>query len=385
MYSIPDADGSNARIFAPGERQAVIGLRVNEVLHRFAVTTHAPRQRTPLRAANVIGEPAARFSHRWMFAPDSFLAAPGREPPPTPLAPDRPQRFIMLDGLCTFGDAGDGFRGFGTGQTQPAMWNGRTQLLATAIRVVTEGFGKFQAIREGTYVYCGVLSPDRGFTGNVLLRAADPQGILRVDKDFRVLDARSNPEPDTTYILVRGQAVPSDRVGQEEEVGAGGRPSGLTVEQGLRLLDLDFKAAGRTGLESTDRFGPFIGRITAHVAFDPTAPGGTIYDPIPFTSYDEFVFRDEQGDEAGGFTATSSEGRVFHTEIAGQPGIRFGGSGRLLSGTGPFEGISGLMTDNSVVMFTPHVSASVYVLRVQDQSGKFSAAPGDVECRSKVG
>jgi hypothetical protein len=31
------------------------------------------------------------------------------------------------------------------------------------------------------------------------------------------------------------------------------------------------------------------------------------------------------------------------------------------------------MTDNSVVVFTPHVSASVYVLRIHDPHGKFHA------------
>ena len=32
------------------------------------------------------------------------------------------------------------------------------------------------------------------------------------------------------------------------------------------------------------------------------------------------------------------------------------------------------MTDNSVVIFTPHVSASVYILRISDPDGRFSSA-----------
>jgi hypothetical protein len=35
------------------------------------------------------------------------------------------------------------------------------------------------------------------------------------------------------------------------------------------------------------------------------------------------------------------------------------------------EGTEGLMTDNSVVSFTPHVSASVYVIRVNDPEGRY--------------
>jgi hypothetical protein len=145
----------------------------------------------------------------------------------------------------------------------------------------------------------------------------------------------------------------------------------LTVEQGIRLLDLDCKSSGYRGLQSTARVGQLIGRITARVTFNPAAPGGTATTPIPFTSYDEFVFTDRQGRRIGTFTADSSEGRVFNTQLSGQPGIRFGGVGQILSATGPFEGIQGLMTDNSVVVFTPHVSASVYVLRIHDPQGKF--------------
>ena len=70
-----------------------------------------------LKAANSVGESYGKFKHRWVLAPDDFVGAPGREPPPTPLDPSRSQRFIMTDGVCTFGDGKDGFRGFGAGVT----------------------------------------------------------------------------------------------------------------------------------------------------------------------------------------------------------------------------------------------------------------------------
>jgi hypothetical protein len=369
MFSTPAPSAANVDIRAPRDSSAVIGIRIDEVLHRFDVVTQSPTANTPLRARNVVGEPAGKFSHRWLLAPGDFVAAPDREPPPTTLAPSRPQRFVMLDSRCEFGDGADGFRGFGTGNTLPTTINGRPQLLATAVGVIVEGFGKFKGHDEGTYVYCGTLDPQRGFTGNVLLRVMDRQETLRTDKAIPVLDPRPRPEPDIVYILFRGQAVPADPV--IPKFGPDGRPVGLIVEQGIRRLDLDFKASGHSGLQSTTRVGSLIGRITAHVTFDPAAPGGTVADPIPFTSYDEFVFFDREGNKVGAFTANSTEGRVFHTQLGGQPGIRFGGTGQILSGSGTFEGINGLMTDNSVVVFDPHVSASIYVLRIHDPQGKF--------------
>jgi hypothetical protein len=369
MFSMPAPSLSEPAILASGQANGIIGMRIHEVLHRFAIITQPPTAQMPLRARNIVGEPAGTFTHRWLMMPDDFVAAPGREPPPTPLDPARAQRFVMLDSTCTFGDGQDGFRGFGTGQTLPTTVNGQPQLLATAVGTILEGFGKFEGHAEGTYVYCGTLAPQRGFMGNVLLRVMDRQDTFYTEYALPPLDARPDPEPEIVYMLFRGQAIPEDPV--TPNLGPEGRPIGLTVEQGIRLLDLDFKASGHRGVQSTARVGQSIGRITAHVTFNPAAPGGTATDPIPFTSYDEFVFVDREGRRIGTFTANSSEGRVFNTQLAGQPGIRFGGTGQILSGTGPFEGMQGLMTDNSVVVFTPHVSASVYLLRIHDPQGKF--------------
>jgi hypothetical protein len=374
MYSTPDPSLADPSIYASDGSGVVIGMKIAEVLNRFNIITQPPDAHLPIRAKNIIGEPAGKSTHRWLFTPDDFIASPDQEPPPTAFDPSRSQRFVMLDSICTFGSGKDGFFGFGTGQTFPAVVNGQSQTLATAIGTITEGFGKFKEHEEGTYVYCGQIAPEHGFMGNVLLRVADRQQVLSTENDLPLLLPNINPEPQITYILFRGQAVPSDPV--TPRLGADGKPAGLIVEQGIRLLSLDFSAGGHQGIQSAARVGPLIGRITAHVTFNPAAPGGTLFHPIPFTAYDEFVFQGYDGERIGSFTANSTEGRVFSTQIAGQPGIRFGGTGQISGGTGPFEGINGLMTDNSVVIFTPHVSASLYMLRVHDPRGKFRAAIG---------
>lgn len=372
MLSIPENNGSNAPIFAEGGSNVVTGMNICEILHRFKIEVQPPTSEKPLRASKFVGEAAGRFTHRWMVIPDNFVAALDQEPPPTALDPSRSQRFVMLDSTCKFGAGHDGFRGFGTGQTFPVTINGQQQLHAVAIGNVMEGFGKFKDHNAGTYVYCGSLSSEQGFTGNILLRIMDPQGTLHTSASLPPLKPKPDPEPGITYVVFRGEAVPSDSV--TPRIGPGGQLQGLNVEQGLRLLQVDFIAKTHRGLQSSDRVGQVIGRILAQVNFNPTAPGGTALNPIPFTTFDEFTFLDRQGKTIGSFTGDSSEGRVFNILVGGQKGIRFGGTGRILSGTGPFEGMEGLLTDNSVVIFTPHVSASVYVLRINDPHGTFRTA-----------
>ncbi|MBC8029070.1 MAG: hypothetical protein H7Z16_03080 [Pyrinomonadaceae bacterium] len=366
-FSLPDAKDSSVAIRGQNSNGDCIGFRVNEDLHRLAVTVQAPTVDGGLKAANAVGESYGKFKHRWVLAPDDFVGAPGREPPATPLDPSRSQRFIMMDGVCTFGDGKDGFRGFGAGVTFPMITDGRTQLLAATVGTILEGFGSFKNHEEGTYVHCGSLSSEHGFTGNLLLRVMDSQGTLRTTGSLPVSRRQSFPEPDITYIVFRGQAVETDPV--TPRVGPDGQFRGLKVVQGLRLISLN--SALDDGPRSVARVGQTIGKITAHVDFNPTAPGGTALNPIPFTTFDELEFIDGAGRSIGGFSADSSEGRVFNIKVAGQAGIRFGGVGPILNGTGPFQGMKGLMTDNSVVIFQPHVSASLYVLRLHDPEGRF--------------
>jgi hypothetical protein len=375
-FSLPDTGRRRGdvaiRVQGDGNNQ-VVGFRVDEDLHRFRVNVEPPTAEGGLRATNAVGESYGRFSHRWMLVPDDFVAAPDREPPPTALDPSRSQRFVMLDGVCRFGDQ-DGFRGFGAGVTFPVTVGGRAQLLAATVGTIVEGFGTFRGHEEGTYLHCGSLSADAGFTGNMALRVMDAAGTLRTSGRLPALRPRRAPEQDITYLVFRGQAVEDDPV--TPRVGPDGQLLGLTVVQGLRLISLNSGASGGGGVRGASRVGQVIGRITAHVDFNPSYPGGTALNPIPFTTFDELSFTDGAGRDLGGFTADSSEGRVFNTRIGGQAGIRFGGVGQILSGTGPFQGMRGLMTDNSVVVFTPHVSASLYVLRVHDPDGRFRTGVG---------
>jgi hypothetical protein len=378
LHSTPSVSESRVAIRGSGGKE-ILGLRVVESLRRFSIDTYPPTERQPFRATNTIGEIAGSFTHHWMFIPDDYLAQPGSEIPPTALDASRSQRFVMVDGICRFGNGADGFRGFGTGQTYPSKEYGQSQLLITAIGTLFEGFGKFKGHNECTYVYCGKLDVERGFTGSLMIRAMDPQGNLRTTRALPAIRPirESEPEPDITYLMLRGEAAPADLVAPRLD--QSGQFVGLKVEQGVTMITVDASYRDRRGPQSVTSLGPLVGKLSADIVFNPTAPGGTLRDPIPFTTADHLSFPARTGKPVGSFLANLVDGRVFNLEIpkgSGQKAIRFGGTGPVSEGTGVFEGIEGLMTDNSVVMFTPHVSASVYVLRIYDPYGRYRARPG---------
>ena len=375
MLSIPDPKGSHAAICASGEPGGVIGVTVNEMLHRFGITVAPPTPETGLQAANVVGELAGTFTHRWMFIPPDFQALPGHEPPPTLLDPLRSQRFVMLDGVCTFGAGKDSFSGFGTGLTYPVTLHGRRQLLAAAIGNIMEGCGKFKNL-EGTYTYCGTLAAEQGFQGILTCRVMDPEGTLRTTREIPPMQPLPNPESGVTYILFRGEKKTKAKT--TYRFGSDGQVNGLNVEQQLRIFHLDFTSQGHRGLCSVQSVGEVIGQMTSKIMFNLFNPGapGTAVAPIPFSAYNEFTFFDRHRRVVGSFAGDGSEGRTFNMELSGAPGqraLRFGGVGPLLKGTGCFSGIEGLMTDNSVVGVAPHVTSTLYVLRIIDPDGKYRA------------
>jgi hypothetical protein len=376
IFSIPDPKNANVATPVQGSSNDVIGFKIHENLHRFVVTVRPPEAGMGLVATNTVGELTGQFSHRWMLMPDDFAASPNREPPPTRLDPSRSQRFVMLDSVCKFGDGLDGFRGFGTGKTFPVMVNGRPQLVAAAIGVILEGFGKFKDHTEAIYMHCGTISPQRGFMGELSLRVMDPEGTLYTTDGLSDITPEPDPEPGITYILIRGQGYPADAF--TPILGPQGQVRGLKADERLKILELDYSAKGHRGLRSVTKVGQIIGVLSGEIIFDISDPGGTTpFNPIPFTTYNTITFYDREGRNIGSFGADLVEGRTFYMEIPGAPGtrgIRFGGFGPLMNGTGFFKGIEGMMTDNTVANFTPHVAASIYMFRIHDPDGRYRAA-----------
>jgi len=281
----------------------------------------------------------------------------------------------MLDGVCVFAGGRDGFRGFGTGVTYPCAAE-PDEVLVGAVGNIQEGFGKFAGL-EGTYTYCGTLSAERGFLGNLMCRVVDPDGLLSGDGELTAAAAREDPEPKATYLVFRGQKRDREqRTGYR--FGPAGKVTGLNVEQQLRVIQLESGENERGELRSTMSVGPVMGRMTAEISFnvfDPGAPG-TGRAPIPFKSYNRYEFNDSSARVIGGFDADGSEGRTFNLALRAAPrqkALRFGGFGSIVKSSGRLVGLQGLMTDNSVVGIAPHAISTLYVIRVDDPEGRFRA------------
>lgn len=371
VYSTPDLLRSRPIMDAGGSN--IIGFQVVELIHRFSITMRPPTTQGGFTAWTMLGEQIGRFEHRWLFIPDSFAALPDSQPPPTKFDPALPQRFAMFDSRFFLGNGADGFRGFGTGSTFPAVIDGRKQVLAGAVGTILEGFGRF-AGHEAAYTYGGSLSPRRGFMGSLVCRVVDPSHSLYTDTDLQPMRPMADPEPGITYLIFRGQK--KDKTQKTEYVFApGGQVTGLNVTQQLRMIQIDCGFYGK-GISAWAKVGPVIGEMTAQISFNLLNPGapGTGTSPIPFKSYNTYRFVDPQGREVGSIEANGGEGRTFRLDLAGAPGqqaLRFGGFGPITKGTGWFKGIEGFMTDNSVVGIAPHALATLYVLRVHDPDGKY--------------
>lgn len=377
FYSLPSGSagpaGSSCRRAASGSRT---GFRVEESLHAFQIAVRCPAS-DGARADNAAGPAVARFRSRWTFIPDSHRALPGRPVPAIPFDPSRPQRFVMREGEFRFLDGGDGFRGFGTGATFPPA-DGTGAVPAAAVGNLMEGWGRFAGL-AATYTYCGTIDSERGFRGHLLLRAMDPGGRLTSESAPAALPSRSDPEPETTYLLVRGQKRGPEDLTEYDFTPDGGI-QGFHLGQDLHSVELGIVTPVRAPTAAL-HVGGRLGRMTSRVhlnILDPGAPG-TGRSPVPFDSRNVYRFADGAGNELGSVTAEGGEGRSFNASLPDAPGqqaLRFGAFQRLTGGTGCFGGMRGWLTDNSVVGVSPHVTSTLYVMRLEDPGRKLRSGGG---------
>lgn len=371
IFSVHDPGRPNSPIPSPRGPNRFVGIEVNEQLHRFDVRALPPRRGDGLRAANRVGEVVADLRLRWMVIPDDFVAAPGREPPPTDLDPQRSQRFTMLDGRLSFHDRSrSGFHGFGCGRTFPITVAGRPQLRIGAVVNVLEGFGRLRGL-PGTLTVNGYLTPPQSLFLNVIACFLDPGGRLQARSPLRLLQAVPEPDPGTTFVVLHGEVDPDRPVTLNPT--PDGRVSGSNLFEVLRLIHIGFDVGAAAGLRCARRQGPVVGRLATTTHFDPFSAAS----PGPLrTSDGVFTFHDPRGQEVGTLRANLAEGRVFPTPVPGLPSplLRIGGFGPFLGGTGPFAGVEGMLSMSSVISLFPRTLSMLYVLRVIDPERRFRAA-----------
>jgi hypothetical protein len=348
---------------------AMIGVEVNEELHRFDIQVERPTVERGLRAINRLGDAVGKVHIRWMVIPDGFEAAPGREPPPTPLDPSRSQRFTMLDGSLRFLDRlGSGIDGFGSGRTFPVMVSGKSQLRIGAVIDVLKGYGALQGVK-GTLGINGYIEPPEGLALSLTMRIMDPEKKLDTPSALAPLHEIPNSDPGSLFLVFLGEPN-RDRWTTGGGPGSGDRPQEL-----LRLVHVSFDLGTSKGLRSQTTTGLIVGSVSGDLWFNPSNNGSVF--PIPFqTANGHFTFFDREGKTIGTLRANIVEGRAFRTELHGapMPVFRFGGFGPFLGGTGQFSGAVGMMSVNSAVSIFPRTFSNFYVLRISDPDGRFHEA-----------
>jgi len=350
----------------------MIGVEVNEQLHRFDVRGTVPDERRGVRASNTVGEPVGTLTMKWLIAPDDFEPGPGRVPPPTFLDQTRSQKFVMLDGRQRLRDCREsGLRAAGSGRTFPVIVNGQRQLRMAAVVDVVEGFGNLAGL-TGTIVVNGYVVPPTGLFINFVARFPDPDGQLLTAAPISICEPEPEPDPGTTFLLLHGEPEP-DHVAVERTA-PDSQTLGSRVRQRLRLMHTGFDLGSRFGLRSSTWEGPVVGHVTADLEFDAADPAPT--PPIRMAN-GLFTFTDPAGHVVGTLAANMIEGRAFRTTVKGHPLFRFGGFGPLIDGTGAFEGAVGMMTTNAAIGDSPRTQSNLYIIRISDPGGRYRASLGE--------
>jgi len=155
----------------------------------------------------------------------------------------------------------------------------------------------------------------------------------------------------------------------------GGLVSLVTPSQ-IRAVQYGFVTRSFGGLRTEMQIGQVIGNLVADVHFNLLAPPGTAESPVPFTTQELYTFTSADGRVVGTIRAAIEDGEAFDLRFPaapGQPGVRFAGTGRILGGSGFFEGAVGTLSVNSLIGIAPHALSLIHVLQLRDPHGRFRA------------
>lgn len=355
----------NTPVPSPTDPTKLIGMDVNEDLHRFDINVPSPGL-NGFHATNRVGELVANIHIQWRVIPDDYVAFPNVQPPPTVLDPTRSQRFCMLGGQMTFKDPeGSYLHAFGTGRTFPVMVGNQPQLRIGAVVDILEGFGRLKGV-AGTIVVNGYITPPYSLDLSIVIRLLDPGGRFRPHSSIPALKPIANPDPSTVFILLKGEPDPDNPI--TFNPAPDGTFQGVNLKEVLRLIYVDFDVA--RGMVTRYRLGPVVGRLSAVTHVNPFDG----LNPSPITTTNGVLeFFDGAGNTFGTLQANIVEGRAFPAAVPGaiSPFVRVGGFGPFISGSGQFDGVIGMMTVNSALSLDPPNVSMLYLLRISDPDRRF--------------
>lgn len=351
------------------------GLDLKCTLHRFDSWFNHQ-----FSIQQTIGEPIGCLRTKLLFGPQSTEWSPSAEPSPRIFDKWRPRRFVSSLLQLSFGADAHQLRGYMMGNTYPVSIDGRPQVVVCAIGNLSEGAGNLTGL-EGTICLQGSLTESLEFQGNVTCRIVDPDQLL-IDVQGSIqplirLPNRQEPAifqaDGATYIVMRGEKA-NRHVRTEYGDSPGPGLVSLVTPAEMKAVRFPLQATPEQRLRTGIEVGPVVARLKATVGLDILASPGTFEAPNNFNTTNIYSFLDDGGQTIGAITASVETGKSFNLQFPdapGQPGMRYGGFGPILSGTGAFEGVAGTLIVNSAIGVAPHALSMLNVLRIIDPNGEF--------------
>ena len=350
------------------------GLTVASVLHRFDSTIDNAGV-----IGQSIGEKIARLNMKLLFGSESLRWSPNAEPTPQVFDLWRSQQFASSSLEVSFGDHRSGLKGYMIGRAYPTSANGISQVLLCGVANLFEGSGNLKGF-EGTLCIQGSLTAELGFQGNVNCRIVDPnEQLVAKPNSIPPLDpVKSQFEESTfncdgaTYIVMRGEKK-NRTVRTEYGPSPGQGLVSLVTPAEMKNVRFPLRAQLGNRIQSDMKVGEHIAYLKATVGLDILASPGTPKAPNDFQTTNVYTFVDCKDRTIGTITAVVETGKSFDLKFPqapGQPGMRYGGFGPIVGGTGLFEGVTGSLVVNSAIGVAPHALSMLNVLRIIDPSGK---------------
>jgi hypothetical protein len=383
MFAVPQAKYEESATLLPGNPNDWFGFNggygVDFVssLHRLDATVKLSKRGSDLKVAQAVGEQTGLIRCRCFFSPPSFQWSPRQLPPPFIFDPWSSQQFVVQECEFTFSDE-DRVKCYGIGRTFPVDVNGDPTLLFSAVGNVSQGFGKF-ADRIGTFTWTGRLTPSLGFVGQICLRIVDHQSTLRTSSDLPGMNEIADPGAGDTFVTLR-LIKKNKNVKTTYGPPPGGGLSNLVTLSEMRSVEYEYDIGYGRGPRAEMVVGDVIGAMEAQVFFDLHLPPGSPDSPVPFTTQELYTFVDAQGNTLGTISAGVVNGISFGLKFPDapqQPGVRFAGFGPIQGGTGPFAGVKGILTVNSLIGISPHALSLMHVLHLVDPGGKYRVGMSD--------
>lgn len=349
--SVPQfpASGAPAAV-APGLPVGLLGINVNEPMHRFDAAVQDPSLEAGIRSANRIGETLAQLSMRWTLAPDGFVATPASEPPPTGFINGASQRFVMQGGVITFLDRpSSALRFFGAGRTYSATTDGQARLMLAGTATIIEGLGALKGVR-GTLLISGEITSSAAVSLTIVGRY-DSDGPVQLQDTLGPLREASGPDLAATEFIMLGDS-------------ADGQPERLRGVQVGNDLGAD------NCLRSLVCLGGAIGSASGQLPFG----SATVQRAVSLTGARRvLMFTDGAGKRIGSVEAADLEGTTSAETLDGETISRLSGYGLATNGTGALAGACGVLVFDAAIDSQGGATIS-YLLRLADPAGRFRAA-----------